>query len=497
MKNLKRAVAGVLAAVCLTTSGAVFADETDVAEYPYDGQFISDYVNEVVEYLSVFARDGINADWLYRAGLTEALKQRPELYEAVMSAILSSIDEHSVFYQSGEFEQFISQLEGVIGGIGITFNESGGNLVVGSVYEDTPAARSGIQPGDILYSADDNNLLGVSIATAQGYIRGELGTEVTIGVLREGYEEPLYFTMVREEIGEKQSVLYTVLSGVDEDDPELERNVMYIRIYSFMDNSGEQFGQAIAEADAQGITDIIIDVRDNGGGYISAAAEIANYFVPNGNVIVTEDHKVDLFDVVYKSDNERTVQNDVVVLVNGNSASASEILAAAIQENEVGVLIGTQTYGKGTVQSSVSLKDGEAMKFTSAYYLTPNENNIDQVGITPDAVVENSVVPFDYSGYSDFDYSNVYQRGMSDINVARAKKIFEVWGWYSGDVDDPYFDSQLELAVTQFQSSEGLFPYGVLDLTTQAALYKALTETTVEIDDQLTAAMSHFGIITD
>ena len=113
---------------------------------------------------------------------------------------------------------------------------------------------------------------------------------------------------------------------------------------------------------------------------------------------------------VYKSDNKRTAENDVVVLVNENSASASEILAAAIQENGVGVVIGTRTYGKGTVQSSVNLKDDEAMKFTVAYYLTPSGNNIDKIGVTPDAVVENGSEPFDYSSYEDFDYTAVYQR---------------------------------------------------------------------------------------
>ena len=149
-------------------------------------------------------------------------------------------------------------------------------------------------------------------------------------------------------------------------------------------------------------------------------------------------------------------------MVNEYSASASEILAAAIKENEVGVLIGTKTYGKGTVQSSVSLKDGEAMKYTAAYYLTPSGENIDKIGITPDAVVENGSVPFDYSGYEDFDYSRIYNPGDSDANISKAKKILNVWGRYNGNINDPYFDSELESAVAQFQNNQELFPYGCL-----------------------------------
>ena len=133
---------------------------------------------------------------------------------------------------------------------------------------------------------------------------------------------------------------------------------MYIKIYGFMDNTSDQFDAAVKEADSQNINNIIIDVRDNGGGYITQAVKVANYFVPNGNVIVTEDHKVDLFAILHTSLTMRELEkNDVVVLVNEYSASASEILAAAIKENEVGVLIGTKTYGKGTVQSGVSLKE--------------------------------------------------------------------------------------------------------------------------------------------
>ena len=501
MSKLRKIIAAALTVSCLALCAvpAAFADEEAIATATDDtnthsGEFISEYVNEIVEFLAVFAKDGVTSNSLYKAALTDVLKAHPELYEQVMTAMLSSIDDYSVFYPgSQEYDEFISQLEGVVGGIGITMNEVGGKLVVGSVYNESPAAKAGILPGDVLYSADGVSLFGADITAAQQLIRGEIGTTVVIGVIRDGSENPLFYTITREEIAERLSVSYNLIEGKDDIDSS-PRKAMYIRIYSFMDNAAEQFAEAMQVVNENEITDLIIDVRDNGGGYLSEAVEIAGNFVPNGKPIVTEDHKADMFDVTYTSSNTSDKKYDLVVLVNENTASASEILAAAVQENEAGILIGTTTYGKGTVQNTMPLKDGEAMKYTSAYYLTPTGRNIDQVGIVPDSAVENTFVPFDHSGYSDFDYAAVYESGMSDPNVAKAKKIFAVWGLYTGNIDDPYFDDELAAAITYFQANRGLFPYGVLDLTTQREVYKALLETRQEIDDQLDAAMRHFGI---
>lgn len=503
MKKIKRLAIGLLSlcialsCLCPTAFAEGEGDVTEgavVEEGKYSGEFISEYVDEVVEYLSVFAKDGVASSSLYKAGLLEALKKDPELYDSVMTAILSSIDDYSVFYPNSEdFSEFLTPLEGTVGGIGITMNEVGGKLVVGSIYNDSPAQRAGILPGDVLYSADGISLFGVSMETAQNLIRGEIGTSVVVGVVREGSESPLFFTITREEIAEKLSVAHTVIEGTDEIDGS-PRRAMYIRIYSFMDNASDQFEEAMNEADEKGITEIIIDVRDNGGGYLSEAVSIANRFLKEGDIIVSEDHKVDLYDVVYKSDNKSDKKYDTVVLVNENSASSSEILAAALQDNKAAILVGTRTYGKGTVQSVMPLKDGEAMKFTSAYYLTPLGTNIDQVGLEPDSVVENEYIPFDYSGYGNFDYAAVYEQGMSDPNIAKAKSILAVWDSFLGDTNDTYFGADLADAIQRFQALHGLFPYGVLDLTTQRELYKALTETKEVVDEQLNTAMRHYGI---
>lgn len=506
--NIKRFISAALAGLIVCSCVAVSADgsEPSISETrqvmpgePEYGEFISDYVRRIIEYLSVYAKEGTSQTSFYKAGLLTVLEKHPELYEEVMTAVLSSIDQHSIFYDNGEFEKFISTLESSVGGIGIVVSENEDILYVGSVLEDTPAARAGIKAGDILYSADGVLLSGVSVSTAQNAIRGKVGSELNLGVIREGEPDVIYFTLVREEIGTVESVSYKIfnseqLENIADNGDQENQEIMYIKIYTFMDNTAELFEKAIAEADSKNINNIIIDVRDNGGGYVGQAAQVANFFLPEGSIIVTEDHKVDLFDIVYKADNKRDEKkNDVVILTNGNSASASEILTAALTENEAAVSIGEKTYGKGTVQTLMPLKDDEAMKYTSAYYLTPLGNNIDGIGLTPDAVVVNGSDPFDTSDYPDFDYSGVFSHGDSSEEIAKAKNILSVWGMYVGDTESTYFDNELEFAVAEFQAQEDLFPYGVLDLTTQRRMYEALCETTVMRDDQLEAAFNHFG----
>lgn len=504
MKNFKKVIAAAMGACLLTTSlPAVYAtDHSASAEQVMPGEegygeFISDYVDRIVEHLSVYAIEGVNGLTLYRAGLLDVLKNHPELYEEVMSAVLSSIDEHSVFFRSGEFNDFISSLEGSVGGIGVVISENENGLMISSVSENSPAEKAGLMAGDIIVSADDVSLSGMTISQGQSYVRGEVGTKVTIGIMREGYSDILYFDIIREEIGFKESVQYKIFPAETEDknskDNKDNEDIMYIKIWSFMDNSAELFKKAMDEAEEKNIKNFIIDVRDNGGGYVVQAVDIANHFVPSEKTIITEDHKVDLFDIVYTANDEYKKHDDVVVLVNEYSASASEILTAAICENGVGVSIGNQTYGKGTVQSMLMLKDDEAMKYTVAGYLTPLGNNINGVGITPDAVVENTYLPFDTSDYENFSYSDIYTIGQSSNEVIKAKKILNAIGLYSGDITSPYFDSELEYAIYDFQGYKQLYPYGVLDKTTQNALYTYLCEMKVEVDNQLDAAFNHFG----
>ena len=210
-------------------------------------------------------------------------------------------------------------------------------------------------------------------------------------------------------------------------------------------------------------------------------------------MITTEDHKNEIFNKTYVASAGEKGSFDTVVLVNKNSASASEVLAAALRENECAVLVGTQTYGKGTIQTINDLQTGGMIKYTTGFYLTPNGNNINGVGLTPDATVENELVPIDPERYGAFTYDKVYALGDTGEEVKRAKEVLSLFGIFRGEVNDVY-DQDLFYAVYAFQQQAKVFPYGVLDLTTQLQLRNYLSMAKEEKDDQFDAAMAHFGL---
>ena len=480
-KFMKTTAVILAALMVLSSSSVIFAQEDS-----FEGKEKAAIVQSVVEYLSVQARyDDVTQSSLYKEGLLNLLEEHPELYEDIMKSVLESIDEHSEYYNIEDTATLQEQVTGIIVGIGITFQMCADGVDVRSVIPDTPAANAGLQVGDIIVSADDHQLSGVNSDIASGYIRGEKGSTLRIGIKRQGVADIIYKDLVRDEI-----IGTSVTSRIYEDGAN---KLMYIAVYGFVSNTAQCFKDALDEAAANNITKLVIDVRNNGGGLFNQAIEMADLLVPKGSIITTEDHKISFLNIDYKAVLDDIYDFDTAVLVNENSASASEVLAAALRENDSAVLIGKNTYGKGTIQNMVNLRGGDSIKFTIGYYLTPKGNNINGIGLAPDALVENTVSPVDMSGYTEFKYTNKYQTGDSGVEIKTAKELLKLWGSFSGEIND-YFDDDLRYAVSTFQSSVGLYSYGVLDYTTQHELYTRLSKSKVEHDDQLDAAFSHFGM---
>ena len=182
---------------------------------------------------------------------------------------------------------------------------------------------------------------------------------------------------------------------------------------------------------------------------------------------------------------------DVVVLINGMSASSSEVLTAALSENGIAKVIGEKSFGKGTVQTIAEAEENSVIKYTSAYYLTPNGNNIHKKGIVPDAEVVNTTKPVDMSEFEMFTLAKKYMLGDTGTEVENAKKMLEYMGFFIGEINDVY-DENLKIAVSTYQQYKGLYPYGVLDITTQHNLYETMKKVEVEVDDQLQAAINAF-----
>lgn len=283
-------------------------------------------------------------------------------------------DPYAAYYNEEETQSMLDSSSGSYCGIGAVFSQNmiTGVITVSRVYEGFPSYEAGILPEDILIRVEDEDVTGQDLTNVVTKIKGEEGTEVTITMLRG--EEEIDFTMERRVI-EVPTVEHKMLAD----------DVGYIMISEFDGVTDAQFHDALTDLQAQGIESLIIDLRNNGGGSVDAVCAIADELLAEGPIVFTE----------YK-DEERTERSSdascvdlpMAVLMNGNSASASEILAGALQDYDVAEIVGTQSYGKGIVQSVIDLQDGTALKLTTAKYYTPKGNNIHEIGITPDVEID-------------------------------------------------------------------------------------------------------------
>ncbi len=285
-------------------------------------------------------------------------------------------DPYTVYYDEEETEALLAQTSGEFIGIGavLTENLTTGVITILKVYPDSPAEKAGLLDGDILYKVGDTEVTGKDLNDVVSFVRGEKGTRVQLTVCRgEEYEE-ITVTAVRDNI-EAQTVEYEML----------EDGIGYLALSEFDTVSFDQYKSAMDALEADGMQGLIVDLRNNPGGNLSTVCEIVNLMVPKGLIVYTEDKYGNRQE--YSSDGSHQFTKPLVVLVNGNSASASEIYAGAIQDYDAGKIVGTQTYGKGVVQQLFDLGDGTSMKLTVSQYFTPNGRNIQDVGITPDVEV--------------------------------------------------------------------------------------------------------------
>ena len=286
-------------------------------------------------------------------------------------------DPYAAYYTVEEYQSLLDSTNGSYCGIGVEISQNinTGIVTVARVFEDGPAMEAGLRPGDILYKVGDAEVTGMDLTMVVYQIKGEENTKVLISVAREGEEDYLEFQVERRTIE-----IQTVGSAM------LEDQIGYISITSFDDVTTDQFMKALDELETQGIKGLIVDLRGNGGGLVSSVCAILDRLLPEGLIVYTEDKYGNREEET--SDAEHYFDKPLAVLVNGNSASASEIFAGAIKDYGIGTLVGTKTYGKGIVQKIYPLHDGTAVKLTVSKYYTPKGNNIHEIGIEPDVEID-------------------------------------------------------------------------------------------------------------
>lgn len=343
----------------------------------------AEYIKKLIEEYYYYEDDIANIEEGLYAGMVAALG-----------------DPYSVYYDKESFDAMMESTSGSYCGIGVVVQQHMETMTITVVnpYKDCPGYEAGLRPGDIILGADDIDFTGMDINEAVSYIRGEEDTTVKIKVLRG--EEELTFDVTRKVIDIKTAT-YELLEG----------NIAYIKIESFDEDTYDEFSKAMTKAKNDNCVGYIFDVRDNGGGLYDIVVDMLDDILPEGKIVYTEDkynHKETEFS------DEECLDMPIAVLTNGNSASASEIFAGAIQDYGVGKIIGTQTFGKGIVQSIIPLGDGTAVKLTVSSYFTPNGRNIHGEGITPDQIVE---LPEDEEAYE-----NGYLKRECDTQLKEAIK---------------------------------------------------------------------------
>ena len=302
-----------------------------------------------------------------------------KMIEGAISGMVNSLgDPYTSFYNPQETKEFFEEAKGTFEGIGIEIDKKGEKLLVVSPLAGTPAEKVGLRAGDLILKVDGKETTDMALEEAVKLIRGPKGTEVTLTISREGWKEPKEFKIVRTTI-KVPSLKWELKEG----------DIAYIKLYQFFDRTGDDFRKMAIEILASPAKKIILDLRNNPGGYLEVSQEIAGWFLKRGDIVVIEDFGPGKEKNEYKAEgNERFLDYPIVVLINKGSASASEILAGALRDNRNVLLIGEKSFGKGSIQELAELRGGSSLKVTIANWLTPKGQLITDKGLEPDIKVE-------------------------------------------------------------------------------------------------------------
>ena len=303
-----------------------------------------------------------------------------EVMDSAINGVLQSLDPYSAYMSPELFKEMQTDTRGEFGGLGIEIGMESGVVKVISPIDDTPAAKAGIKAGDYIVKIGDEQVQGKSLLEAVKLMRGPVGTAINLTIRRKNVKKPLEFKIVRKII-EVQSVSSEPIGS--------DKNIGYIRLKSFNENSDKQFLKSVKEFEKKfKIKGYVFDLRNNPGGLLTQAINITDFFLDDGEIVSTKGRKISETRKFFARKGDEIKGKPIVVLINNGSASASEIFAGALKDHKRAIILGESSYGKGSVQSIIPLKNGGGIRLTISKYYLPSGKSISEVGVTPDILVE-------------------------------------------------------------------------------------------------------------
>jgi carboxyl-terminal processing protease len=373
-KNVFILSLGIMLGVFMGICGSVFAEKEDEPPVPVAAPATTEAIpyEDLRTFTEIFGR--IKKDYV------EPVSDKKLLEDAV-KGMLTGLDPHSAYLDAEEYQELKEGTSGQFGGLGIEVTMENGFIKVVSPIDDTPAQKAGIKAGDLIIKLDDKPVKGMTLTEAVKHMRGEPGSKIELLVVREGVEKPLKVSITRAIIKVK-----SVKSRM------MEKNYGYVRISSFQSGTGEALKEALANLKKENkgpLKGLVLDLRNNPGGVLNAAVEVSDAFMKSGLIVYTEG-RIANSQMRFSAAPDDLIDNaPIVVLINAGSASASEIVAGALQDSKRAIIMGEKSFGKGSVQTILPTNTGSAVKLTTARYFTPSGRSIQAKGIEPDLAVAN------------------------------------------------------------------------------------------------------------
>ncbi|MFF2459428.1 S41 family peptidase [Peribacillus simplex] len=396
-----------------------------------------------------------------------------KLVDGAINGMIKSLDDpYSAYMDKKEASSFHESISSSFEGIGAEIQEQDGQIMVVSPIKGSPAEKAGVKPNDIILSVNGKSVEGLSSSEAVLKIRGKKGTKVNLSISRAGEPEPMELTIKRDTIP-----IETVYAEM------LDDGVAKIQVTSFSEHTVQELKTALEEMSKKDMKGLVLDLRGNPGGLLDQAIEMASLFIPNGKVVLQVEERSGKKDV-YKSKNDGELKIPVVVLIDDGSASASEIVAAAVSESADIPLIGVKSFGKGTVQTAQDFEDGSNFKYTAAKWLTPEGNWIHKKGIKPDINVK---LP-DYSSLPYISPDKELKASDSSSEVKAAEEMLKVAGHDPGKIDG-FFDEATTNAVIAFQKEQKIKETGTIKDDTTVKLMQVIREKILKNDTQVKKAV--------